>query len=147
MINYQYLVDHQEIVVSKSHTHNKDTLLALAASVAAKKDEYSSIGVDVEFEGRKIDPATHRFFIGSKELALGFSPLEIWCIKEACYKSLWPLFHEKNPKTKIVLSNIVIEKDKFSCLKDQISFEGEFSVERRNCEAYREIVAIAWINS
>ena len=93
MANHHHLSFHPYWPASLSHTRVDDSLY-LAAAVLAKDSECRSIGIDIEWEQRPISSSTLRH-IHHPEDDSWPSALEIWVLKEAAYKALWPLVEKK----------------------------------------------------
>jgi phosphopantetheinyl transferase (holo-ACP synthase) len=71
----------------------KDTLLSLShtagASVAvlAERKFISGIGIDIEWMDRELSSGVASKFIHQSEHLFNLSPLQMWVIKEACFKA------------------------------------------------------------
>ena len=77
----------QEIQLSLSHTGNRRGIPRASVAVAIGAGQVAHVGVDLEFGEREISPAAAQKFVHDTELFLGWSALEIWVIKEACFKA------------------------------------------------------------
>jgi 4'-phosphopantetheinyl transferase EntD len=76
--------------VTGSIAHTREVAIAVVAWTA----DFAGIGVDVESEGRPIDPRTARRICTPEELQRISEPdalLALFCAKEATYKALAPL--------------------------------------------------------
>ena len=100
IVNHQYLKEDRRILVSISHTND------FAVASVSDSDQLSSIGVDLEVSTREIKEGIYKFFINESDQIT--NTLELWCIKEAAFKALSPLYQEE--KT-LVLKDINILKD------------------------------------
>jgi len=58
--------------------------------MVAQKPYVLSVGIDIEKSSRKVNPGTHKFFINSED-GEQLDPLQIWVLKEASFKALFPL--------------------------------------------------------
>ena len=72
-------------VFSTSLSHTKSPGQGVVLGVSAKVN--FPIGVDLESRTREVSARAARFFMRAEDAAFGLSPLQIWVIKEACFKS------------------------------------------------------------
>ena len=86
--------------MSLSHSKN------IGIICLAKAADIQSIGIDLEFEGRKINPKSARFFMQPDEDHSNL--LEAWVKKEAAFKAISPLY----PDCKL-LKQIRFQNNKF----------------------------------
>lgn len=100
IINHQYLKEDQKILVSISHTND------FAVASVSDSSEFSSIGVDLELSTREIKEGIQKFYINEFDQIK--NTLKLWCIKEAAFKAISPLY--KGEKT-LVLKDINIFND------------------------------------
>ena len=70
--------------VLTSMSHSRDTVLA-AAGLSGPQS--GGMGVDLERTDREISESLKKRFMGQGEESLGLLPLEIWTVKEACFKA------------------------------------------------------------
>lgn len=63
----------------------------LVGAVVGPSRTFRSIGFDIELHSRSTSPKLSARISPPTELALGLTPLEIFSIKEACYKATRPL--------------------------------------------------------
>lgn len=103
---FHFLEDFPQHVFSLAHT--KD--LAVAAMVG--KNDYRSIGVDIEFLDRIVKENSERHFINSED-DRSINDLELWCAKEAAFKASSFLF-DKN----FVLKDLWIRNSNFGHIKN-----------------------------
>ncbi len=80
------------VFYSISHTQNHEGVWILAAGHCINSRQPVSVGVDWEYKDRKTHPELGRRISQSSEKSSHLNALEIWTIKEACYKA--------NPKNK-----------------------------------------------
>ena len=72
----------EKLSISLSHSRTA------SVAVVAEKVAEETIGVDLESKSRGISERAAQKFCTADELALGLTPLQIWVIKEACYKAI-----------------------------------------------------------
>lgn len=86
----RYLVEHrledQEVQNHFSLSHSPQASIAIGARDPSKK--ILGIGVDLEKMCREISERAARRFISSSETEFLLKPLEIWVVKEACFKAV-----------------------------------------------------------
>lgn len=92
-----------------SLSHTKEDAIA----VVARRDEITALGVDFEFLTREVPTRGEHHYINELDELTGLSPLEVWCIKEACFKAITGVY----PECKL-LKEVVITKDRFYFIKD-----------------------------
>ena len=98
-----YTYDHMGIksgnrlLLSISHTKNYGVILL------AKKEDYLSVGIDLEFSNRSINPNTKKFFLNPNEDSQNL--LDIWTQKEAAFKASSPLSSGCKLLTDILINN------------------------------------------
>ncbi|MDR3607851.1 MAG: hypothetical protein P4M08_10785 [Oligoflexia bacterium] len=80
-------VDPSEIRMSISHTRGACVAAALASPEREGSEGRGSLGVDLEDERRIVSARAAARFHFQDERSLGLSDLEVWVIKEACFKS------------------------------------------------------------
>lgn len=110
IINNHYIVNFPGTLESLSHTK------LASAGLIASQDDYFSIGVDIESLNRPIKSGIEKFFINeedTKELSL----LELWCLKEACFKALHPVYKRLNLKRTLTLKDIIIHSEHKASVK------------------------------
>ena len=101
--NHHYMEKDSKIKVSLSHTNN----YAMACSTSHKDIE--SIGVDLESSDRELKEGIKKFYIiDTDEIQ---DALHLWCIKEAAFKAISPLF--KNEKQLVLKDITVLENGTF----------------------------------
>lgn len=98
LINFQNLPKFPDYLVSLSHTKGA------GAAVIALKNEYLSLGIDIEWNERIMKPGTEKFYRHPED-SLYENNLELWTMKEAAFKALSPLGY---PGV-LVLSKIIIQ--------------------------------------
>ena len=108
LINYQTLPLYPDYLTSLSHTRGA------GAALLAKKKDYHSLGIDIEWSDRIMKPESQKFFRHKLDMTTE-NLLELWTMKEAAFKALSPLGH---PEV-LVLSKIVIQNGKFWTLERQ----------------------------
>ncbi len=91
IIDHHHLEHFPEYLVSISHTRD------IGASVIAKIEKYSSIGLDIELSSREIPPNSERYYHSKADILERATQLDIWCIKEAAYKAISSSNREVNP--------------------------------------------------
>lgn len=91
------------VLVSISHTDE------IGAAIIAKDELMKSIGLDIEKSSRMISNEMKKFFSTNFDITTNLSNLDIWCIKEAAYKAIYPLKKTINDGTSLLLSKIWID--------------------------------------
>jgi phosphopantetheinyl transferase (holo-ACP synthase) len=71
-----------EVLVSLSHTQNASVAIA-----TLKTSGIIGIGVDIESSSRKVSARALNAFASSSEQDMNLTPVQIWAIKEACFKA------------------------------------------------------------
>ena len=131
IIEHHHLEKLPHFLVSLSHTQN------VGACVVAATDECRSIGIDIEFNNRIIDPRTSKFFKTTHDH--GYNDLlSLWVKKEASFKALSPL----NIKKTLVLTDIWVNGDEFGLIKDHQSL-GKILLSEENVLGQKLLVSIA----
>ncbi|ATH08348.1 hypothetical protein BIY24_10430 [Halobacteriovorax marinus] len=118
--NHHHLRKAPEILVSLTHT------IQLAAAVVSNHPKISSLGIDLESTQREMKEGILKFFI--RDADTESDPLKNWCIKEAAFKALSPLY---NLEKRLVLKDIIISKDKTFFLETLPELKGHYSIEER----------------
>ena len=123
--NHQFMKNDQQIKVSLSHADHK------AMATTTTDSLILSIGVDLEREDREIKKGIKKFYIiDNDELD---SPLELWCVKEAAFKAISPLY--KGDK-KLVLKDITVKKSGAFTLELNPNLNGHWKLERKSAEIH-----------
>lgn len=99
--NHHHLIDSPQLLLSISHTKN------LLLVIIADSNDYKSIGVDLEYADRKIQPGTSKYFINKIDQVKTL--LKLWTEKEAAFKACSPLSDEIT-----LLKQISIRNGQFS---------------------------------
>lgn len=102
LVDFQNLVNFPDYLTSISHTKGA------GASALAKKSDYQSIGIDIEWSDRVMKEGTEKFYKHPEDSEYPNS-LELWTMKEAAFKALSPLGF---PGV-LVLSKIIIRDGVF----------------------------------
>lgn len=106
-------IDH----LSFSLSHTKSWAAAFVAPVARARQ----VGLDIELKGRKVpDNVKHRL---TNPLDISLSPLELWVIKEAAFKSL-PTIAQQG----IWLNHIIIKEEAFEV--ENTPFKGSYRLDQ-----------------
>ena len=79
--NYNSIKDRPDIRCSLSHSQE------YAAAVASKNQNILALGIDIELKSRKIQTKSQAYFLNDEDERSQFSDLELWSIKEACFKA------------------------------------------------------------
>ncbi|OFZ26020.1 MAG: hypothetical protein A2381_11810 [Bdellovibrionales bacterium RIFOXYB1_FULL_37_110] len=133
IINHHHLEKFPNFLVSLSHTQN------VGAGVIAATKECQSIGMDIEFCTRLIDPKTSKFFktLHDQEHG-GDNLLWLWVKKEASFKALSSTILNKT----LVLTDIWIRGDEFGLIKNPQTL-GKIILNEENVLGQKLLVAIA----
>jgi len=131
IIDHHHLEKFPQLLVSLSHTHN------VGASVVASTQECRSVGIDIEFKDRLIDPRTSKFFRNIQDQ--GYDDLLwLWIKKEAAFKSLSPIVTKKT----LVLTDIWIKGDEFGLI-EELKTLGTIIVHEEMVLGQKLLIAIA----
>ena len=141
IVSHHYFETEPHCLVSLSHTHQKNLNLSATAVSLASKDHFLAIGVDLEHADRKLPEKWQRHVINDVDTTSTMGDLDIWCVKEAAFKSLWPL--EKCPTLKSITVNA--ESASAGAFLGTGKFQGRFLTQKINMENETWLVALAWI--
>ncbi len=109
--NHNTLSKWDTIKTSLGHTKN------FAAAIISDDPEVASLGIDIELVSRPIKEGISKYFAHSFD---GQSdPLELWVLKEACFKAAWPLF-QKDKSAPLVLKDLWVNKDRFGIFESRV---------------------------
>ena len=141
IVAHHFFEDDPQCLVSLSHTHQKNLNLSATAMALASKDHFLAIGVDLEHGDRKLPEHWQRHVINDADTTLAMSDLDVWCVKEAAFKSLWPL--EKCS----TLKSITMKAEAMSAgiFFGTGQFQGQFLTQKIKMENEIWLVAQAWI--
>ena len=78
--NYGCLKHHPQFICSKTHT--KDAV----GVICGQNKNVFGVGIDLEKKDRSFNPKIEKFFKNDEDEHLPL--LDLWCAKEACFKSL-----------------------------------------------------------
>lgn len=131
--NHLHMEADETKLVSISHTKE------LAACALCINKDVRSIGIDIEWVGRKIRDGSFKYFVSKEEELELYSPLEIWCIKEAAFKAYYP-FHDQSQKT-LVLTDFEIQEKATLLAPNGETFD--FSLTKQKVEDKEFILVLA----
>lgn len=97
----------------------------LVGAVVGPSATYRSIGFDLERHSRSTSPKLSQRISAPTELTLGLTPLEIFSIKEACYKAIRPLSKRTFAFKEIGLQRIATNSLSFILPVDGEIFSGK----------------------
>ncbi len=117
ILNHHNLLNFSDTLVSISHTKK------VAAALIADIKKYQSVGIDIEFLSRKMNPKIQKFFRHNEDQEE--NSLKLWSKKEAAFKALHPLWKEE--KT-FVLKDIWVKGNDFGLLIDK-NIRGHFQID------------------
>ncbi|MCB9061850.1 MAG: hypothetical protein H6622_10035 [Halobacteriovoraceae bacterium] len=135
IINHHYLKQYPNIVVSLSHTQN------IGAALCASRNEYQSVGIDIELKTRKVKEGALKFYSHKKD-DLSLNHLQLWVAKEACFKAISP--HFDSFEGEITLSKIWVNNFQFG-LVDQVL--GHFTLSEEVIGQHKIVVAKSFIKT
>ena len=115
IVNYHHLNFYPSCLVSLSHARLEDSL-CVAAAILGKDSDYCSLGVDIEWGKRSLPLGLLRRILHPEDTP-SLGSLELWMMKEAAYKALWPLVEEK---TALQFSKISIQGDRLDFAQENI---------------------------
>ena len=133
LINYQNLILFPQYLTSISHTRGA------GAAVLADKNDYLSLGIDIEWSTRQLKPESQKFFRNQDDKSTE-DLLKLWTMKEAAFKALSPLGY---PGV-LVLSKIIIQNDEFwtSEKKEVVGKIETFKLPTNNRELYISVAHV-----
>lgn len=130
--NYHTLKTFPQFLISLSHTSTS------AVAAIAERKNFLGIGIDIEESGRVLSPHTHHHFINDQDSLQNWTPLQLWVLKEAAFKALYPLLTPNQlsinlakwkKEGPLVLKDLWIQERHFG-LKGQSFPIGEYSLEK-----------------
>lgn len=133
LIDFQNLKNFPEYLTSISHTRGA------GAAVLAKKENFYSLGIDIEWIDRVMKPEAQKFFRHPED-SLYENLLELWTMKEAAFKALSPLGF---PGV-LVLSKIVIQNGVFFT-NEKPELKGQIESYQKEIDGRKLFVSIASI--
>lgn len=133
LINYQNLKNFPDYVLSLSHTRGA------GAAVLAKKTDYKSLGIDIEWSDRHLKDEASRFYRHPDDSPFYQDKLELWTMKEAAFKALSP----RGFSGVLVLSKIIIKDGEFFT-HEQPSIRGRVETYLKKVDNKNLWVAIAY---
>lgn len=133
LINYQNLAKFPEYLTSITHTKGA------GAAVLAKKSDYLSVGIDIEWSDRTMKLEAQRFFRHPEDSSYE-DMIELWTMKEAAFKALSP---QGFPGV-LVLSKIIIQNGLFYT-NEQPQIQGYVETQVKSFDNKKLYVAIAHI--
>ena len=138
IINHHYVVNVPGTLVSLSHT--KD----MAVAIIAKQGEIFSIGVDIERVDRPLKAELVSKFKNEKDDQT-LSDLELWVLKEACFKALSPVYKRLHLKRTLILKDIIIKDKNHAIIVNQKNVQIELELELNQQEQH--YIAIAHLKN
>ncbi len=142
IINHHYVVNFPFTLVSIAHT----TDIGIAA--ICPLEENFAIGVDIEKSDRPIKSDLKKYFLNQSD-DLCLSPLEIWCLKEASFKALAPVYKRLEIEQHLTLKKIVIHNaNKASVInKNGHNIKLELNLTHEKINESNYLIALAWIKN
>jgi len=117
LVNFHQIKSLSELTLSLSHTKTA------GAAVIGERKEYLGLGIDVESSARVPSQAIMKKINTANDFPL--SAIQIWCLKEAIYKSM--MNSKLIPSSSVVLySQIIIEK--FTWHHKSFNISGEWEL-------------------
>jgi hypothetical protein len=114
LINHSSLKEYPQFTISLSHTNN------CGAALIAERNFFRSTGIDVEHEERNVKDSVLERIKHSNDLNL--RNIDLWCLKEAVFKTLMNSGFFKNP---IDFSSICIQKNEWTHSPSDLSGKWE----------------------
>jgi phosphopantetheinyl transferase (holo-ACP synthase) len=140
IVNHHYVFPIPGNLVSLSHSED------LGLAILASDKEVRSVGVDFEKVGRKVPEGSERFFKNENDKHSNASPIDIWVIKEACFKCLHPLWKRLHLNPQMVLHHISIDNGQFIVTaKNGELVQGSYTLNEMEYQGQNLIVAQAWL--
>ncbi len=116
--HFHQIISYPDLTISLSHT--KECGVAL---IGARKD-FHALGIDVEHEERQVkDHILER--ISNPHDVDSLRKIEIWCLKEACFKAL---MNSGNFSVPVEFNSIQLASDRW--VHPPSNLEGEWRIER-----------------
>jgi phosphopantetheinyl transferase (holo-ACP synthase) len=125
---YSNVNNQNSLTISLSHTPT------CGACVVANSDQILSVGIDIEPLTRLVKPMILERISHANDLSL--PGINLWALKEACFKALMNTEKFNVPQE---FSSLIISKDKWH--HEKSSIQGEWSLQ----EIDGHILALAWI--
>ena len=101
IINHHYIANNPQKITSLAHTDD------CGVAVVTSLDDYRSVGIDIELTNRVIPKNSQRYFKTSKD-SDQWSDLQLWVLKEACFKCIQPLWKRLHFNSNMVLNDIAV---------------------------------------
>lgn len=102
LTDHHFLEQAPTVLVSLSHTKGA------ACAWVCLKSEAKCIGIDLEHTKREISPSIQKKIMNDRDSA--FSPLVLWCLKEACFKAV-----PASGQMALTYDNMIIHQKTFAC--------------------------------
>lgn len=139
VVNHHYLANHPKYNCSISHTDG------CGVAIISNFNDHRSVGIDIELSSRVMPVNSQKYFRTDGD-STHWNDLELWVLKEACFKCVHPLWKRLKLKQNIVLNNISVEHEHFylyNKLGEEISGNIEFKKISHNGIEYT--LAIAYL--
>lgn len=129
--NHHFMKISPSVKVSISHTND------FAMACSTNDAQIESIGVDLESCDRQLKEGIKKFYIiDSDEIS---NPLHLWCIKEAAFKAVSPLY--KNEK-QLVLKDICVLKNGTFYLEINPGLNGYWKLESEDKKVFTHAIIL-----
>lgn len=115
LLNFQKISQFPDDIFSLAHTstNSRSKLTCAALALKASNEDFYGLGCDIEFQNRIIPKNSDKFFINKYDEYAG-QLMELWCLKEACFKAL------SNAGRPIkFLKEVVLSKNSFRFINDK----------------------------
>jgi len=141
IIGHTYLEKHPRVSASLSHSRQ------VGAALLAHREEYPSVGIDIEFLDRKVANGAEKFFINEEDGdEVWEDTLLTWTLKEASFKALSPFIGGFSWPKVLVLKDIWIKNNSFGLMGNQDILGQAFSLVEE-IEGKKLLVSFAFLNS
>lgn len=121
--------NHPSVTISLAHTKT------YAIATVAYNNQFKGLGVDIEHQERKIKDDSLKYFKNDFDIT-ELSTLELWCVKEACFKAL----SNSGQEVKL-LKEVIIHKDMFYLENKKDTIFAQFQIIKIN----EHIIVIAYV--
>ncbi|RLA65393.1 MAG: hypothetical protein DRQ88_03415 [Epsilonproteobacteria bacterium] len=140
IIGHTHLAKHPQITASISHTRK------VGAALTSNRDQYPSVGIDIEFVDRKIAHGAEKYFINEDDgVEVWQNILLTWTLKEAAFKALSPYIDKFDWPKVLVLKDIWIKKNQFG-LRGNTKILGKTSSRIKKAGELEMIISFAFLN-
>lgn len=132
------LLSAPDLVVSLSHSRN------LGGALVARRQQYPGVGLDLEWADRALQEGGEKYYRHGEDQA-DLTALELWCMKEAAFKALFPFQRafQKEVGRELLLKDIWVREGSFGILRKGPGILGRVQREVRDWKGRGLLIAQA----